>query len=534
METSNKKSLVRNSMISLAGFFVAKLLGLIYTIPLATILSSDAYMNYYGTAFRIYSYILQIFTAGFPMVIATLVASYATLDDPRTVLRVKKISLRFLSISGFCGMVFLMLVSWPLGGLVAGSENAAIMRNVLIILSFALFFVPILSAYRGYIQGLKEIEEYAFSQTFEQFVRVGFLLGVSCILVYVFHTERVWALYASVAATSVSALAALFQVARYSKKSVTELSEAAKKQTTPAVNGRKLFRDFIVLSIPYFASAILGYIDDPLYSLALPGALKMSGASTANVDVILSAVNYVGSKLTAIPMIVSPGFTAAIIPHISSALAIHDYHTIRKSVTEILSIVLYIAAPISFCIFLYAKPVYYVMFYTNNLELSSNVVRWISLEGFIGSVLPILTNLMLVLQLRRKGLQSLILYSIVKIILIVPAVMMLGFPGVVICTAVAAVFFFWNNVSEIRKKYHVNFSALPRQALVIAAGLLVMLGVCTLFNHLGFEGASGSKLVCLFKMCVNGLFTVAAFGAFTWLLGLPQAVFGLKGKKSHV
>lgn len=534
METTKKKSLVRNSMISLGGFFVAKLLGLVYTIPLASILSSDAYMNYYGTAFRIYSYILQVFTAGFPMVVATLVAMYTTLDDPKTVLKVKKMSLRFLSLTGFLGMILLMLLATPLGRLVAGDENAYIMRNVLFLLSLALFLVPVLSAYRGYIQGLKEIEEYAFSQTFEQFVRVGFLLGTSCLLVYAFHTERVWALYAAVSATAVSALAGLIQIISYSKKTVTQLEAQAAVQTTKSVDTRKLFKDFIVLSIPYFTAAVLGYIDDPINSFLLPSALKLAGTSTADVNVILSAANYVGSKLISIPMIVSPGFTAAIIPHISSSLAEKDYRGIRKSVQQVLSIVLYIAIPISFCIFLYARPVYYVMFYTEDLALSSSVVKWVSLEGLFGAVMPIVTNLMLALQLRKTGLKSLLLYSIVKIILIVPCVMLMGFPGAVLCSVLGGLVLLYNNLRAIRQRYHVNFSVLPRQLLVIAAGCLCMWGVCVLLNHLGFEGAEGSKLICLLRLMVNGIASVSTFLVFTWVFQLPQTIFGLNRRDRNV
>ena len=68
---SVKKSIVLSGLIGTAGLFIAKMLGLFYSIPLSNILGSDAYMSYYGTAYRIYSYILNVFTAGFPFAIAT-------------------------------------------------------------------------------------------------------------------------------------------------------------------------------------------------------------------------------------------------------------------------------------------------------------------------------------------------------------------------------------------------------------------------------------------------------------------------------
>lgn len=528
---TKKKSLIRSSLISTGGFFIAKLLGLVYTIPLASILASDAYLSYYGTAYRIYSYILQVFTAGFPMVVATLIATYSTLENPKTVLKVRRIAVRFLAVMGAAGMLLMMGLSPVLGPLVAGEQNADVMRNVLLILAAAIFFVPILSAYRGYCQGMDEIEEYAFSQTFEQFVRVGFLLGVSCLLVYGFHTERVWALYASVAATSVSAIAGLFQIARYTRKSDQILKQKASAQTVPSVNSRKLMRDFVMLAIPYFTMALLGYIDDPINSIMLPFGLNQSGYSPAEVNVVLSAANYVGSKLISIPMILAPGFTAALIPHITSALANNDFAMVRKNVKDVLSIVFYIGVPVSACIALYARPLYYVLYYTDNLDLAASTIRWIALEGLGGTVLPVITSMMLALRLRRAGLKHLAFYSAFKLISIIPLVILFGFPGAVVSSSVGAVYMLVTNLQEIRKVYGISFKALTHQLIFIVLGVLCMWGAVTLMNRIGLSADSGSKLLCLLKMMISGVVALGVYGGITWFFQIPQTVFGLRGRR---
>ena len=50
-----KKSIILSGLVGTGGLFVAKALGLVYSIPFSSILQSDAYMSYYGTAYRIYS-----------------------------------------------------------------------------------------------------------------------------------------------------------------------------------------------------------------------------------------------------------------------------------------------------------------------------------------------------------------------------------------------------------------------------------------------------------------------------------------------
>ncbi len=69
-----KKSIVAGGLIGTGGFLIAKAIGLVYSIPFSSILGSDAYMSYYGSAYRIYSYMLNVFTAGAPIPFVSMVA----------------------------------------------------------------------------------------------------------------------------------------------------------------------------------------------------------------------------------------------------------------------------------------------------------------------------------------------------------------------------------------------------------------------------------------------------------------------------
>ena len=224
-----KNSIVLSGLVGTGGLFVAKLIGIVYAIPFSSILGNVEYMGFYGQAYNIYSYVLNVFTAGFPFAIATMVAKYTVLNDTKTVLLVKKVAISMMMLMGFVGMVLMMAFSGVLAPLMV-ANNAAIMANVLRFLAIALFFVPVLSAFRGYYQGLKEMEEYAFSQAFEQIFRVGFLLSAACLIVYGLHIERRWALYTSVLSTSVAAVAGILQIMHFDRKKSKEIVSAAKQQ----------------------------------------------------------------------------------------------------------------------------------------------------------------------------------------------------------------------------------------------------------------------------------------------------------------
>ncbi len=525
-----KKSIILSGLIGTGGLFAAKMLGLFYSIPLSGILGSDAYMSYYGTAYRIYSYILNVFTAGFPFAIATLVARFTVAEDNKTLLAIRRMAVSIMSVTGFLGMLLMMLSAGVLAPLSAPPEDVPVMANVLRFLSAALFFVPMLSAYRGFYQGRKEMQEYAFSQAFEQFFRVGFLLSASYLAVYVLHRERRYALYIAVLSTSIAAVAGVLQIKHFDRHASKEIVEAAKTQQTPALERNELLKQFVALAVPYLLVAVMGYSDDLFNSLLLPSGLRTHGYNPHQTSIVLSAFNYVGTKLTAIPMILAPGFTAALIPHIASALAEKDGERIRSNVLDCLNIIFYIGLPVSFCIFLYAREVYDVLFFTEDPVMSSQVLKWIALEGFLGTLTPVVTNLMMALEMKKDILKRLLVCTVIKGGLMLPFISLFGFAGAVLSSACGYLYLIFRNLGEISHVYEIDFRSLFGKLIRIAVGLAVMFAVYHGLKAIGLNTIGGGRLIRLIKMCLNGMLTVASYLAVTVLSNVPQEVFH-KGRK---
>ena len=194
---------------------------------------------------------------------ATLVARYIALEDAKSVILVKKIAFAILGLTGFVGMILLFTLSNVIAPAMV-AKNADIMANCLKILSLAIFLVPVLSAFRGYYQGLKEMEEYAFSQA----------LSAACLVVYAFGWDKKYALYAAVMSTSVATIAAISQFAYFDRKHQCAVDEMVQRQTTRSHSAKKIFREILVLAIPYLVVAILGNIDQVFNGFLLPTGLK--------------------------------------------------------------------------------------------------------------------------------------------------------------------------------------------------------------------------------------------------------------------
>ncbi len=531
-----KKSVVLSGLVGTGGLFVAKLLGLVYSIPLSSILASDAYMGYYGNAYRIYNYILNICTAGFPLAVATVVARYQVKGDYKSLLAIRKLALMILSALGLVGMAFLMILAGPIAQVMlqsagGSSESTVIMTNLLRLIALSVFLVPMLSGFRGFYQGLKEMEQYAFSQVFEQFFRVGFMLSISWMLVYMFHMERKWALYAAVVSTAVAAAAGILQYYFFDRKRVKTIDEAAAAQEGEAQATNVLLKEFLALAVPYLISSIVGYGDDIFNTMLLPVGLARHGYDEAARNIVLSAVNYVGSKINAIPMILAPGFTAAVIPHISAALAKKNYRMVERNIRDCLNIILYIAMPICFCIAVYAPGIYHVLYYTEDLATSSGILAWNAVEGFLSTLIPLVSTIMMTVGFRKTLLIRLSIGAVAKAILIVPMVSWLGYPGAVLCSLICNGYAGLFNLIEIHRKMNVSFRDNIRIGLKLLLGLAVIFVINRLLNLAGLDAGAGPRLICLFKLAANGLCALIGYGLFTWWLRIPQKVFHLKRRK---
>ncbi len=520
-----KNSIILSGLVGTAGLFVAKLLGLFYSIPLSSILLYDDLQSYYGTAYLIYSYVLNVFTAGIPFAISTIVAKYTVLGDNRALLKIRAISMRLLRLMGFAGMIILVMLSGFIANIVVGEGDPAVMANAMRILALAVFFVPILSSYRGFWQGRKEMGEYAFSQTFEQIFRVGFLLSMAYMIVYVFNMDRRFALYAAVMSTSVAAVAGILQIYLFDKKNLKEIQSLADEQPETDVKNKELLRELLLLAVPYLLTAVIGYCDDIFNSTLLPIGLRRHGYTAEENAVIVSAFNYVGYKLTSIPQILAPGFVAALIPHVTEAITNKDNDRVSRIITECIGIVFFIGSMASACIAIYATDIYHVLFRTSDIELASSVVRWLSIEGFLGTICPVTSSLMIALGLKKDVLRRQAVSAIVKAIVMVPFIYIFGFRGAVLSSVVGNSYVFIGNVRQIDSKYNIRLKDLTVNLLKVGGALAVMFVFSFGLRKLGIAGDHGRRMTALGLVVVNGMLSVVVYFTAAQLMKIPQNLF---------
>lgn len=164
-------ALVKGAMVLGAAAVVSKLLGTLQKIPLQNV-AGDQVFGIYNAVYPLYTFILVLATAGFPIAVSRFVAEEKARGSEQGAAAVLRMAAILSVITGIASFVLLYGGAGRLAGWIGAGQTEEALRSV----SFALLFVPIMAALRGYFQGLGNMGSTAVSQIVEQSIRVAVML----------------------------------------------------------------------------------------------------------------------------------------------------------------------------------------------------------------------------------------------------------------------------------------------------------------------------------------------------------------------
>ena len=525
-QSKKKQSIIVGALTGTAGIFFTKALGLIYASPLSAMAGSD--LVFYGRTYQMYDFLLTISLSGIPFAIATLVAKYIAKDDYKTALLVRKISLPILSVIGVALFALVVLFSGNIVSFLAPDRDSIYLHKFqvsIILISFAAITVPILSMFRGFYQGLKEMKVYSFSQVLEQLVRVSFLLSAGALLVYGFNQEGIWAVYFAIASTSVSALVTIFYFLFLDRSHLPEIRELANKQENESVPQKALFREIMYIALPFLAISIIGNCGGLINSYIVIPSLQAFGYSTELADTIYSMISFNVYKLITIPQILGPGFAIAIIPHIAASLAIADYEGIRLNIKKVLTSCSYLIYPIILLMGLFAPEVYFVMYGGENLHLGANILQWYLVLSSFWIIMVLCSNILMALELKRVNLIWNVVDLVALILFIGIVTSNYSYPGLFLLYSAIYLGFIVLGLFIIKKRYDLKLLPIFKTILKSTACLIVIFGVYYLSRFIPFDAMEQGRIFTFIWIGVISVVAIIAYLVVTYLLKLPQEIF---------
>ncbi|MBQ6126080.1 MAG: oligosaccharide flippase family protein [Erysipelotrichaceae bacterium] len=532
-----KQSLLMGALTSSFGIFVSKLLGLLYYSPLSQ-LAGEANMAFYSIVYTYYDLLLQISQAGIPFAIASLVAKYSSKNDYKTVLTVRKTGTGIVVGLSVAVALVLLLIANPLSrqslGFSAPIEDIHSLRIMFNILAIAVIIVPLLSAVRAYVQGLKRLDLYASSQVLEQFVRVFSILLLAYVFVRLLSFKAIWAIYVAIAAASLGAIAAYVYTVSLSKKDVSQVQELAKQQESEAECSEKdILKEILTLGIPYVIISFLGTAG-PLVNTTffLDYMSKVNGPSIYENAKLASGILQANvAKIANIPSVLALGFGSGMVPYLAESLEKHDDQRITKQINQILDTVSFILIPMIAIFVFFAKDIYYIMYGNYNLQLGTRLFAISCIQIFLGTIAPIFSSIMMSLKLRKDAIIALIISFVIKFVSFFPMVRLFGAYGMIYSSGLyylsQIVLYFYS----LRKNFHINVKEASRRfVFIVLSSLFMVVPAVAIHGIIPFEFVNGitGRLLDILIMGGLGIVMLVVYYFASVGFGIPQKIFDME------
>ena len=186
MNKLKRNTYIQGAFIATLGIVISKM---IYVIPFYSMIGEQG-GALYGYAYNIYSIFLGISTAGIPLAISKIVSEYDTLGNQKAKEMTFSVAKKILSIIGIICFVIMMVftedIAYLIIGDIAGGNTYQDIAYVIRVISISILIVPLLSVYRGYLQGHRIMTPTSISQVLEQIIRVSIIIEGSFLAKYIF------------------------------------------------------------------------------------------------------------------------------------------------------------------------------------------------------------------------------------------------------------------------------------------------------------------------------------------------------------
>ena len=355
----SKEKFLKGALILTVAGIIVKVIGSVNRIFLSRLLGGEG-IGLYQMAYPIYLLALSISSAGIPVAISILVSEKAALQDYRGANRVFKISLFLLTITG---AVFSVLLYFGAGWLI---EHQFVRDPrayyAIAALAPAIFFVTILSSYRGYFQGMQMMLPTGVSQIAEQFVRVITMVGFAYMLL---PRGLEYAAAGASFGAGPGAVAGLLVLLFFYWKYRRDLREKMEHQPLmQQESGSSIIVRIVKLALPVSLANIMLPVVSNIDLLIVPPRLEVAGYTVEQATELFGYLTGMAVPLVNMATILTASLAASIVPSVSEANTLGDRAAIYDRTSTALRIANLITIPAFVGMWLLATPISTMLYAT--------------------------------------------------------------------------------------------------------------------------------------------------------------------------
>ena len=254
---SGGQSFLHGSLILVIATALVKIIGAVYRIPLANLLGTTG-MGFYSTAYDLYVPMYSIAMAGLPIAISRIVAEHVAAGRYKDVRKTLKIAKLAFLVTGGTGFI-LMVAAAFLTTYGFNIFNIGSLPGILCIAP-CLLFCCIMSAYRGYYEGLKNMTPTAISQVIEALGKLVFGFGIAFVVLKTTNNYSYAAAGALIGISIGTAFSALYLSVKFRLTGKYEFTAEQMMSAPDAKNGNQTLKHLALIAIPIVLGSLVNNI----------------------------------------------------------------------------------------------------------------------------------------------------------------------------------------------------------------------------------------------------------------------------------
>lgn len=355
MKDSNAKNgfVVQAGILAAAGI-ICRLIGLIYRVPLANILTDEG-NGYYSTAYNIYTIVLLLASYSIPSAISKLMAGRLEQKEYKNAQRIFYCALMYVGGVGFVASLVLFF----------GADFILQGKAAIVLKAFAptVFIYGFLGVLRGYFQAHKSMVQTSISQIFEQIVNAFVSVGCAYYFMKIFASPEYGAIGSALGTMAgvITALIVVFVAYMMNRNMIRKRIAADCANVLDDYSA--IFKSMFLIVTPIILSTFIYNfnitLNNNLFTKISMGYHLMSEQEAFSTFGIYSGKAVL---LSDVPVALASAMSAALIPVISGAFAKEGKREASEKVQVAVQTTMLFAIPAAVGMFVLAKPILTLLF----------------------------------------------------------------------------------------------------------------------------------------------------------------------------
>ena len=331
----NTSFVVEAGIISVSSFIV-KVIGVLFKIPLANLLGD--HMGIFTAAYSLYAMIYMISTCGLPVAISRMVSASAEKGREKEATRILRVALVAFVVIGTVATAAMVLLAKPFFGATSHEESV----TAAYVIAPSLLFVCVVSAFRGYYQGLRNMYPTAVGQLIEAVLKFGLGLGAT---IWASNRGYAPAVQAACAISGITAGILLEMLMLFVYRLVTRNKRPAGTDDG-ALPVSVLTMRVLLIALPATVTSSALYLSNFLDTIIIKSGLMAGGVAEKTADNLYSAyTSYPTAIADLLPSTLIYPLAISVLPAVSGALAVKNTENANRYIRQSLRVSLLIGLP---------------------------------------------------------------------------------------------------------------------------------------------------------------------------------------------